>query len=527
MSTMPLPPERRRNPIADIVVPSGSTFSRDPFVLSGSVGRFGDNRRDDLIKAQILLANAGYYDLPRPGAPTGWPSGALNQAIRRYQKDQGLEPDGTILPLSEAGGGIGRNGEGETLAALQGELGDRLTGRAAPTPEQVDAFYEQRARQLARDGEDAPSPPTPIALRGEDGSAKAPLGTVPANGPAPVMSDIDPPPQQLKPGQQEALLPAALIPVAEAALTYGVPLLLGGAYAASQMQQGQQNASTSQGPSLLERAKTLHEDGKTLDPRTSQDDLAAFTPLPGIEPAPPSRPVGEADKQAAQTPPLIPPQVNDKLQGRPAEPVEPTVEQLIPPKLAGWITKLPPLEQPLAKDFAGIILERNDFGSRGKPETEKATRIAVKTCLAELQNYPEMRDKLKHFAGSYRNGNEGVKNYRPEEVIRNKDGSNGFSRPDASFGDKQNPESPYSARLNTVDVKKTGVEHDEASLTANERRRYNKLKTNIYNGVTGWARKMRPGESDAAYGRYVAKRCRAMWDDLDAKLRQDGILPPK
>lgn len=178
--------------------------SRDPFVLSGSVGRFGDNRRDDLIKAQILLANAGYYDLPRPGAPTGWLSGEIVRAIRRYQKDQGLEPDGRILPFDEERGGIGRNGEGETLAALQGELGDRLTGRVAPTPEQVDAFYEARAKQRACEGEDAPVPPTPISLRGEDGSAEHPVGTVPANRPASVMSDVDPPQEQWKDGAQVA-----------------------------------------------------------------------------------------------------------------------------------------------------------------------------------------------------------------------------------------------------------------------------------------------------------------------------------
>lgn len=38
----------------------------DLFSFAGSVGRFGDNNREDVIKAQALLANAGYYDLPEP-----------------------------------------------------------------------------------------------------------------------------------------------------------------------------------------------------------------------------------------------------------------------------------------------------------------------------------------------------------------------------------------------------------------------------------------------------------------------------
>jgi hypothetical protein len=64
----------------------------DLFSFSGSVGRFGDNNRDDVIKAQALLANAGYYELPAPGMPTGWPGGELNNALTRFQKDHGPIP---------------------------------------------------------------------------------------------------------------------------------------------------------------------------------------------------------------------------------------------------------------------------------------------------------------------------------------------------------------------------------------------------------------------------------------------------
>jgi hypothetical protein len=56
-------------------------------------------------------------------------------------------------------------------------------------------------------------------------------------------------------------------------------------------------------------------------------------------------------------------------------------------------------------------------------------------------------------------------------------------------------------------------------------RRLAKLKGYIKTGVVGWARKMKPGETEAEYAEYTASRCRAMWDDLDDKLRQNRQLP--
>src|SRR3546814_5976426 len=82
---------------------------RDLFSLGGPVGRSADNDRADVIKAQILLGNTGYYDLAGLGATTGWAGGGLDDAIRRFQTDHGLAPDGVLLPLAAAG--IGRNGE--------------------------------------------------------------------------------------------------------------------------------------------------------------------------------------------------------------------------------------------------------------------------------------------------------------------------------------------------------------------------------------------------------------------------------
>lgn len=118
---------------------SGDLFSGDLFSFGGSVGRNGDNDRGDVIKAQTLLADAGYLDLPAPGLPTGWPGDGLTRAITKLQKDNGLEADGLLLPMPQ--GRVGENGVGETLHLLQ-QTGSHLKHRPAMTPQQVDDYWQ-------------------------------------------------------------------------------------------------------------------------------------------------------------------------------------------------------------------------------------------------------------------------------------------------------------------------------------------------------------------------------------------------
>ncbi len=117
----------------------GGLFSGDLFSFGGSVGRNGDNDRSDVIKAQTLLADAGYLDLPAPGIPTGWPGDGLTRAITSLQKDNGLEADGLLLPMMQ--GRVGENGVGETLHLLQ-QNGSHLKHRPAMTPQQVDNYWQ-------------------------------------------------------------------------------------------------------------------------------------------------------------------------------------------------------------------------------------------------------------------------------------------------------------------------------------------------------------------------------------------------
>jgi lysozyme family protein len=112
----------------------------DLFSFGGSVGRNGDNDRSDVIKAQTLLADAGYLDLPAPGIPTGWPGDGLTRAIASLQKDNGLEADGLLLPMTQ--GRVAENGAGETLHLLQ-QNGSHLKRRPAMTPQQVDSYWQR------------------------------------------------------------------------------------------------------------------------------------------------------------------------------------------------------------------------------------------------------------------------------------------------------------------------------------------------------------------------------------------------
>lgn len=123
---------------------SKGNSSGDLFSLAGSVGRNGDNDRSDVIKAQTLLADAGYYDLPAPGMPTGWPGEGLIRAITDLQTDNGLAADGLMLPMTQ--GRVAANGVGETLHLLQQQAGSHLKQRPALTPQQVDSYWQQPRR---------------------------------------------------------------------------------------------------------------------------------------------------------------------------------------------------------------------------------------------------------------------------------------------------------------------------------------------------------------------------------------------
>jgi hypothetical protein len=472
----------------------------DPFSFSGSVGRNGDNDRTDVIKAQTLLADAGYLELPSPGMPTGWAGEGLFRAIGKVQKANGLPVDGLLLPLRD--GAVGENGEGETLQSLQGLLGGRMYGTVVPTPQDVDRFFEVYARDP-----DAPLPFRTKEIRPDDPPPLPPRNAV-QYGPMPgphtqllnaSMTD-EAPPSPPEPGQQEAVLPAALIPA--------LPYLLGGS-----------------GLAAIGAGQYLKQQ--------YEKNGAPFTRSPEAPAVPPSRPLGETEKEQAAVPPLQPPQVDASLQGRPAADKLPDREQLIPPKTKEWISGLPPAQQPVAEGLAGIIVEAHQFGPRGSPQTEQATQIVTQVCFDQLQKRPALVGKLFHVAGSYDDkGRQLTEEWVPRpdaDYVKGSEKLKGGVHVDTSFGplDDKDKVTPYWARMQTVDFSQRADEHDPEGRYKREKEADERLLENMRTGVSEWARKMRPDETPEQYASYANIRCNRMWDRLEAQLRRDGHLPAR
>jgi peptidoglycan hydrolase-like protein with peptidoglycan-binding domain len=333
----------------------------DLFSFAGSVGRFGDNNRDDVIKAQALLANAGYYDLPAPGMPTGWPGGELNRALTRFQKDHGLDPDGTLLPLGPFG--VGENGVGETAQTLKLQLFDRLQRHAAPTVAEVDRFYRGR-----RPGE--PEPATNVALRSADGDGGSgdPVGVKPV-----TMSDEPQDGYEPKPGQQEARGPG-LRPTPPRLQPARPPIL--------------SNPPTAPRP---EAAPPQHGPFPQPAPgeRIPDEWLSERSIIKRLQEPSPYAPKQEA----------APKQDDAPQRGRII--IAEDGKELHVPPLGAWAKELSPEDRQIADTINNALAEEMAIkhgGSRGSEHTQEGVNAGIQGCLEALRDaLPEA--EIRHIAG--------------------------------------------------------------------------------------------------------------------------------
>lgn len=346
----------------------------DLFSFSGSVGRFGDNNRDDVIKAQALLANAGYYDLPAPGMPTGWPGGELNRALTRFQKDHGLDPDGTLLPLGRFG--VGENGVGETAQTLKLQLFDRLQRHAPPTVAEVDRFYRGR-----RPGE--PEPETNVVLKSADGESGGgePVGVKPV-----VMSDE--PPEQFAPkaGDQTAFLQ----PVVQVG-TRVIPNLL-------------------RGLGVLAPAAALPLSGDSQTPAEKPD-------LDAQRPPEPAQPEEDRQQQDFATP----------QRGRII--IAEDGKELHVPPLGTWAKDLSPEDRQIAEglnDAFATEMALHTGGSRGNTLTQEGVNMAIEECVKVAREiFPDAT--VQHVFGGNPDGDSKVEALK-EEHLWNYDENGKFVR---------------------------------------------------------------------------------------------------
>ena len=111
----------------------------DPFVLSEAVGRDRPNRRNDVGKLEALLALAERDRAILRSGPTGYFDEAVEDAIRRHQRRQGLAVDGWVAP------------DGETLRSLRARALDEARIRwgedRPPTdPARIPGWKEENER---------------------------------------------------------------------------------------------------------------------------------------------------------------------------------------------------------------------------------------------------------------------------------------------------------------------------------------------------------------------------------------------
>jgi len=102
----------------------------DPFSLNGPVGMTGANRRGDVARIENLLGRTGHLDVDRTDGLTGFFGDRVAQAVAKFQKDNGLTPDGEVRP------------GGETIRTLKGLIAEKSE---QPRPAAAGGFSEAGA----------------------------------------------------------------------------------------------------------------------------------------------------------------------------------------------------------------------------------------------------------------------------------------------------------------------------------------------------------------------------------------------
>ena len=76
-------------------------FGGTEFDLQAGVGLRQRNRPGDVFKLQSLLHREGYLNADETGGPTGFFGLFDHEPLQLFQRDEGLEPDGIVLPHGE------------------------------------------------------------------------------------------------------------------------------------------------------------------------------------------------------------------------------------------------------------------------------------------------------------------------------------------------------------------------------------------------------------------------------------------
>jgi len=105
-----------------------------PLGLGRGVGRHMPNDPTDVAALEVLLGQAGYYDLERRQGPTGYWSPTIEMPLRDYQKDHGLTIDGWAASGGETEATLLQNAGLTITADVPGRGVPRSNGNGPPLP---------------------------------------------------------------------------------------------------------------------------------------------------------------------------------------------------------------------------------------------------------------------------------------------------------------------------------------------------------------------------------------------------------
>lgn len=131
--------------------------------IRGGIGRGEVNDREDIARLETLLAHTGHRDLKSTSGPTGLFGSPQENAIRGFQKDQGLREDGILRP------------GGETLTTLAKTLAAKRraaqTRRAAAPDPAADLGFPALGTATKPPQDAQPQAPTdpPVTVGGKEG----------------------------------------------------------------------------------------------------------------------------------------------------------------------------------------------------------------------------------------------------------------------------------------------------------------------------------------------------------------------
>lgn len=124
--------------------------------VESGLGRDRANARADVARVEVALARAGHYDLHGTGGPTGWWGTPQEQALRAFQKQNGLKPTGTFdagddthAALTRALAANDGGGSGIRIGANDNAAGEGDGVRHAPADQTANAALLSAGEYLA------------------------------------------------------------------------------------------------------------------------------------------------------------------------------------------------------------------------------------------------------------------------------------------------------------------------------------------------------------------------------------------